>query len=374
MLFRGQSLLDISVFIPVYKESEQLPYLLEKLLPQQVTKEIFVTIDEPDEQFLKKTEKFGNVKFIINKERLGKINALNNSVPLSSGKVLLFLDADIELTDDPDFLKKIVKEMEHTDVLDIKKKVVTNRSFLSKMAYYEYFTFNISAWIASNFLQRCPAVNGAAFAVRRETFDSVNGFRKVVAEDIDIATRVFLKDNRFAYTKSVEVRNVVYSDWRNWFRQRKRWAIGQALWLKDWYRDLAKTCLKKPQVFLPGLFFLYPSFMVFFLSFLVPSTWMYDSLLVFSFFLSIKFNIGLPVFLVSFASADLLKTLVISLASFVVTAVTFYGFSKKLGFEMKLHELFVYYFFYSVLWIGIIIFGHLQVLLFRKKVAPDWRT
>jgi biofilm PGA synthesis N-glycosyltransferase PgaC len=365
---------DISVFIPVYKESKQLPDLLDKLAQQQVAKEILVTIDEPDQRFLERTKQLDNVKLIINKERIGKINALNNSAQLSSGKILLFLDADVELPNDPDFLKKIIKEMEHTDVLDIKKKVIANSSFLSKMAYYEYFTFNISAWIASSYLQKCPAVNGAAFAIRRETFDSVNGFRKVVAEDIDIATRAFLKDSSFAYTKDVEVRNVVHSDWKNWFRQRKRWAMGQALWLKDWYRELAKTCLKKPQVFLPGLFFLYPSFTIFFLSFLVPSAWMYDSLLVFSFFLSVKLNIALPVFLVSVATADLLKTLLVSLASFAVTAITFYGFSRKLGFEMKLHELFVYYFFYSVLWVAIVVLGHLQVILLRKNVVPDWKT
>jgi cellulose synthase/poly-beta-1,6-N-acetylglucosamine synthase-like glycosyltransferase len=371
--WRGLTLTDISIFIPVYRESGQLPTILNKLVLQDVTKEIFVTIDEPTEQFLEKIKQFNSVKFIINKERIGKANALNNSVKLSSSKVLLFLDADVELSDDPDFLKKIIMEMQHTDVLDIKKKVAKN-SFLSKMAYYEYFTFNISAWIASRYLQKCPAVNGAAFAVKRETFDTVKGFRKVVAEDIDIATRAFLENSSFAYTKDVEVKNVVHSNWTSWFRQRKRWAIGQALWLKDWYKELGKKCVTKPQIFLPGLFFLYPSFMVFFLSLAVPSTWMYDSLLVGSFFLSVKFNIALPVFLVSLATADLLKTLLISLGSFAVTAITFMGFSRKLGFEIKLHELFVYYFFYSALWMTIIVIGYVQVIVFRKKVAPDWRT
>jgi hypothetical protein len=78
--------------------------------------------------------------------------------------------------------------------------------------------------------------------------------------------------------------------------------------------------------------------------------------------------------LVSLATADLLKILMISLSSFGLTAAVFYGFSRKLGFEMKLHELFVYYFFYSSLWMTIIVIGHIQVFAFRKKVAPDWRT
>jgi glycosyltransferase involved in cell wall biosynthesis len=112
---------DISVFIPVYREAEQLANILKKLVLQDVAKEIFVTIDAPSEQFLERIKQFSGVKLLINEERIGKANALNKSVKLSSGKVLLFLDADIELPDDPDFLKKIIEEMKHTDILDIKK-------------------------------------------------------------------------------------------------------------------------------------------------------------------------------------------------------------------------------------------------------------
>jgi poly-beta-1,6-N-acetyl-D-glucosamine synthase len=367
---------DISIFIPVYKESNQLDSMLKELSPQNVTKEIFVTVDEPTEEFLQKIKslQYDNVKFIVNKQRMGKSTAVNNTVKLSSGKALLFLDSDVQISD-PDFLRKIIMELQQTDILDIKKKVSKGKSFLSKMAYYEYFTFNVSAWLSSRYLHKCPAVNGAAFAIKREKFEKVGGFHKVVAEDIDLATRAFIEDSSFAYTTDVEVKNVVYSEWGKWFKQRRRWAIGQALWLVYWYRDLAKKFVKKPQVFLPGLFFLYPSVAIFLISALVPSLWMYNSLLVFSLFLSVKFNFMLPVFLVSLGTANVLKILAISLSGFAITATVFYGFSRKLGFrEMKLHELFVYYFFYSTIWMAIIVIGHIQVIAFRKKVAPDWRT
>lgn len=369
----GGFVTDISIFIPVYRESEQLIAILSRLSSQDVDKEIVVTVDEPTDAFLEEMEQFSNVRFLVNRQRVGKVNALNAAVKESTGRVLLFLDADLELPDDPDFLKKIIAEMHYTDVLDIKKNVKKN-SFLSKMAYYEYFSFNISSWLASRYLHKCPAVNGAAFAITKDAFDSINGFRGVVAEDIDIATRAFLNDSSFAYSDNVEVRNVVFSDWRSWFRQRRRWSIGQALWVKDWYKDLFRKCFKKPQVFLPGLFFLYPSVMVLFLNIAVPSTWMYQSLWTFAFLLSFKFNIAWPVFLISMASADVLKSLLISLGSFAVTALIFYGFSRKLGFKIKLHELFVYYFFYSLLWMVIMIVGFVQVAVFKKKAAPDWKT
>ncbi|MCW3994858.1 MAG: glycosyltransferase family 2 protein [Candidatus Bathyarchaeota archaeon] len=369
--------MDISIFIPVFKESSQLDSMLEALDAQNVSKEIFVTIDQPTEEFSEKIQhlKTYNVHFLVNRDRIGKANALNATVKESTGKVLLFLDSDVCIPKDPDYLRKIVMDMQHADVLDIKKKVKKDKSFLSKMAYYEYLTFNISSWIASRFMHKCPAVNGAAFAIRREMYEKVGGFRKVIAEDIDIATRAFLRESSFAYTHDVYVENVVHSDWKKWFTQRRRWAIGQALWLKDWYRDLAKRFVKKPQVFLPSLFFLYPSVAVFVLSALVPSLWMYNSLLVFSLFLSVKFNIALPIFLVSLGTADLLKILLISMSSFAITAVVFYGFSRKLGFsDLKLHELFVYYFFYSSLWMIIVVVGHIQVLVFGKKAGPDWKT
>jgi cellulose synthase/poly-beta-1,6-N-acetylglucosamine synthase-like glycosyltransferase len=288
--------------------------------------------------------------------------------------VLLFLDSDVGIPTDPDYLRKIVMEMQHADVLDIKKKVTKDKSFLSKMAYYEYLTFNISSWLASRYMHKCPAVNGAAFAIKRDIFEKVHGFRKVVAEDIDIATRAFLEDSSFAYSHDVEVENDVHSNWQKWFTQRRRWAIGQALWLKDWYKPLAKKFIKKPQIVLPSLFFLYPSVAVFLLSAFIPSLWMYNSLLVFSLFLSVKFNIALPIFLLSLATADLLKILLISMSGFALTAAVFYGFSRKLGFKIKIHELFVYYFFYSSIWMIIIVIGHIQVLVLGKKAAPGWRT
>ncbi len=364
---------DISVFIPVLRESEQLPNLLEKLRNQKISKEIIVTIDEPNEDLLETLKTSEDVTVIVNRERTGKVNALNNSVKLSSGRILLFLDADIEIPDDPEFLKKIIEEMKDADVLDIKKKVERN-SFLAKMAYYEYFTFNMSSWMASNYLRKCPAANGAAFAIKRETFDSVGGFRKVVAEDIDIATRAFLTDHSFAYTKEVEVMNVVHSSWKSWYTQRKRWAMGQALWAKDYYKQLFRKCASKPQIFIPAVFFLYPPLISFSLTLLLPTTWMYDFFLVSSWYFSTKFNIVLPVLLVSLLGADFLKSLIVIMSSFVVTAILYYRFSKKLGFELKLHELFIYYFFYSFLWLSVIVLGYIQVLFFRTKVAPNWRT
>ena len=111
--------MDISIFIPVYKESNQLAGMLNELSSQNVSKEIFVTVDQPTEELLEEIKQIenSNIKFIVNKERTGKANACNNTVKLSTGKVLLFLDSDVGIPNDPDYLRKIVMEMQHTDIL-----------------------------------------------------------------------------------------------------------------------------------------------------------------------------------------------------------------------------------------------------------------
>jgi cellulose synthase/poly-beta-1,6-N-acetylglucosamine synthase-like glycosyltransferase len=120
---------DISIFIPIFRESTQLEGMLDVLCSQNVSKEIFVTVDEPSDSFKQRLAKINreNVTVIVNKERTGKANACNETVKLSSGGILLFLDADVSLPADPDYLRKIVMEMQKTDILDIKKEVTKTK-------------------------------------------------------------------------------------------------------------------------------------------------------------------------------------------------------------------------------------------------------
>ena len=64
---------DISIFIPIYKESDQVTSVLHELSSQNVVKEIFVTVDEPSIEFSQKIRSLENenVQFVINKERIG---------------------------------------------------------------------------------------------------------------------------------------------------------------------------------------------------------------------------------------------------------------------------------------------------------------
>ena len=364
----------ISVFIPVYRESKLLPEILTNLIRQKVEKEILVIIDEPSNDSLGMVEKFsGDVRFILNGERVGKVNALNESVKVSSGSILLFLDADIEVPHDPHFLEKIMEGMRDADILDIKKEVV-KESFLAKMTYYEYVGFNIGAWLLAKLVKKCPAVNGAAFAMRRDVFDSIGGFRKVVSEDLDIATRVFLKDYRFGYLKEVEVHNHVKSSWEGWIEQRRRWTIGAALWFKEWAKALVKSSAKKLHIFIPLLFLLFPSSAILILNLFLPRLLVYNLISVLFLFLAVKFNFVLPILLLTHLSLNFIENLSISLVIFLIFTLLFFLFSRKLAFKFKLHEFLLYYFFYSLLSILLVIVGLIEVFILNRQIVPEWKT
>jgi len=61
--------LDVSIFIPVYKQSSQISGMLAGLASQKVSKEIFVTVDEPTEEFKEEIGRLEqtNVTFIQNR-------------------------------------------------------------------------------------------------------------------------------------------------------------------------------------------------------------------------------------------------------------------------------------------------------------------
>jgi len=372
-------MVEISVIIPVYRESRLLPEVLDTLLNQKISPglyEIIVIIDEPTEyslNLLRRYEK--SVRLIVNKKRVGKANALNHAVSCSSGNILLFLDSDVTLPDDRDYFKRIIEEMKNTDVLDIKKEVIRN-SFLSRMTYYEYVGFNIGSWFVSRFSGKCPAVNGSAFAVKREVLTSLKGFRKVIAEDLDLAVRAFIKNYRFKYTKRVKVCNSVHSNWKNWLVQRKRWSIGAALWVKEWYRDLLKICIKNPQVFLPGMLFLFPSTMLVLLYLFIPNLLIHKILSLIFLLLAVKLNFMFPILWLSTISIDFIKSLLASFLSFLSFSIVFFFLSKRLDFRFRLHEFLVYYFFYSLLGLFVMVAALINVFFFNKKAAKvisDWK-
>ncbi|MEM1545606.1 MAG: glycosyltransferase family 2 protein [Candidatus Methanomethylicia archaeon] len=363
----------VSIFIPIYRGSRILDKVLKRLVNQDVDKEIFVVIDKPSENSLHIIKEFEDrVYFIINMKRIGKVNALNEAVRRSRGEILLFLDGDVEIPEDPYFLRMIINEMEDADILDLRKEIVRS-SFLSRMMYYEYIVMNIYSWLSSKFTGKTPAINGAAFAIRRNVFNSLNGFRRVISEDLDIAIRAFLKGYRFKYAEKVKVYNHVYLNWKLWIRQRKRWAIGWLLWFKEWCIDLAKTYLKYPKLLFPLIILILPTFIAL-LGLLVPNQLVHELLIAIILLFITKYSSIPPTILLMIPNIKFINESSILLLNLLSTSLLYFILSRKLKFKFKVYEFIAYSLLYLPVYIVIITICFIQIFILREKARLNWKV
>lgn len=367
----------ISVFIPVYENSDLLDSLLDSLLRDDYkNKEIFVIIDNPSQAMLNIIGKYqdtnSQIYFILNSQRVGKVNALNGAVKRSTGEILVFLDSDIRIANKGNFLNEVVKEMLETDILDIKKEVVKD-SFISRMVNYEFISSNFVNYLYSRFTGRCLGINGSAFAIKREVFEEVGGFSRVISEDLDLAIKVALKDKYFKFYEKIKIQTRCPSNWSAWFNQRKRWSIGVGLWLKDHWRDLLKYISKYPHIAILSFVILFPTFIPILLSYFLSNFLGYKILNFAIIFLATKFPflIAFP-FLFSI-SLFILSSLLNFIISFLFFLFLFLFFSKKLNLDFNLFEFTIYYYLYQPFAFFVLIVGIITPFIYRKYKL-DWKV
>jgi biofilm PGA synthesis N-glycosyltransferase PgaC len=367
----------ISVFIPVYENSDFLDSLLGSLLRDDYkNKEIFVIIDNPSQSLLNVVEKYKDINsqlfFILNSQRVGKVNALNDAVKRSRGEILVFLDSDIRIVNEGHFLSEIEKEMLETDILDIKKEVIKD-SFISRMVNYEFISSNFVNYLYSKFTGRCLGINGSAFAIKRNVFEEVGGFSRVISEDLDLAIKVALKDRYFKFYDKIKIQTKCPSNWRTWFNQRKRWSIGVGLWIKDHWRDLIKYIRKYPHIAILSFIILFPTFIPILLSYFLSNFLGYKILNFVIIFLATKFPflIAFP-FLFSI-SLFILSSILNFIISFLFFLFLFFSFSKKLNLDFNFFEFTVYYYLYQPFAFFVLIVGMITPFIYRKYKL-DWKV
>jgi cellulose synthase/poly-beta-1,6-N-acetylglucosamine synthase-like glycosyltransferase len=147
------------------------------------------------------------VKFKWSKKRRGKVNALNEETANSSGEFLLFIDCDIKIVKER-FLGKVAAALREKELVDIKKQIIRD-SLMAKLVSYEYLSGSLTSYIFDNLNGSCPQLNGACFAIRRETFERLGGFNKVLYEDLDLAFRAFQSDVSYSFADDIVVMNAV---------------------------------------------------------------------------------------------------------------------------------------------------------------------
>jgi len=365
----------VSVIVPVFRWARTLEDTLQKLIADSYpNKELIMAIDEPSPACLELVQRYGrDIRFMLSEHRRGKVKAIEEAFSSCTGDVLIFLDSDI-LIKTSDIVSKTAAEIEGYDMLEMKKSVVAE-GLLSNIVYYEYVGFNAANWMMAKRMKKTLGVNGAGFAMTRDAYEKVGGFRTVVSEDLDLGLRAYLKDLSFKYADDIQVDTFAPSTLRGWWTQRKRWSYGTALWFHDNYRPLLSALKQHPGIFLTALIMIFPTILSAFFSLTFKNVAEIDIIALAMLSLSTRsFPIIIPLLIPYNALPNFFGLGLALLMGLVGYSAIYIMFSHMLGYKFRPHYFLLYYLVYSPVWLIAMIWGLVTVFVRRDMVSIDWKV
>ncbi|MEM0117797.1 MAG: glycosyltransferase family 2 protein [Conexivisphaerales archaeon] len=365
---------SLSVIIPVYRTSPTLEDTILKLISSKhPSKEIIVVVDCPDQNIQDIVERYGKeVVFDVSHERRGKVSCLRRGCSLSKGDAFFFLDADTSLVGE-DLLKRINEELQSYDVVEF-KKVVKGNSLLSKMVYYEYLGISAADWLISVSTRRTFGMNGAAFAITKEAFEKVGGFRDVISEDLDFGLRCFERGLKFKFIDDLPVYTFAPPTFSAWVKQRKRWAYGTAKWLRDNWKEIFVMVRSKPQIALLSLLMIFPSLLALFASFAFRDLAIWDTIaLLFISFPARSFPLLLIPFVTPQEINGIFSFATATLFGLAAYSSLYFYFARRMKLKFSPILFVLYYLVYSPLWLAAMVWGIVRVAI-KEEVDIDWKV
>ncbi len=156
----------------------------------------------------------------------GKGFVLNDALTLSRGEIIGVFDADTQIK--PEYLKTTVNYL-NGDVDGVQTRVKMfnkNENFLARMQHVEFSTFG-NTLIAKDNIDHTGFLGGNGQFVKKQAIVDCgrwDGF--AVTEDLNLAIKIILNGGKIRYCGDVAVYQEAVTNWRAFFRQRTRWAIG----------------------------------------------------------------------------------------------------------------------------------------------------
>ncbi len=367
----------ISVIIPVLKLSGFLDFTLARLINDSYrNKEIIVVIDEPSHGSLILARKFEeDAIFIFNEKRVGKTKALNKAVSCSTGGILFFLDSDnIVGGDNDDTLTKLVNEMKQNDIVEFQIDVM-NDSFISKMVSFEFANANMANILYSRYSRKKPIINGAAFAVKREIFYEIGGFRDYIAEDLDFGWRVFEKMKSYSHICNIKIFTKAPSNLKSWWIQRRRWATGAAEWFLKNYKSVTIGTIKNAlSVTIPSILILFPIAVLGIINLFLSDSTLESVAIVSLAFLPLKIPQSTPVVLLLFSGMTMVKNAIMYAVGFVISISQTYFACRIMGRKFSVIKFVIFYYVYSPVTLFMLAYGFFRVGILRNLSLSDWKV
>ena len=224
----------VTVMIPCHNEESVIEHTVANILSMKYEHFEVILIDDRSTDntanVIKKiAEHFDKVTALIrDKEAFpGKSAVLNDAMKIAKGDAILVFDADA--TVEPDFLSKLVPELEPKDVVAVQaRKVIRNKNYnlLTRCQNNEY-TMDTHFQVTRDSVKGAVELRGNGELIKREAIEDIGGWNNyTITDDLDMSTRLHIKgwDIRFCPDAIVYEEGIIYI----WplYRQRRRWLEG----------------------------------------------------------------------------------------------------------------------------------------------------
>lgn len=224
----------VTVMIPAHNEEGVIGATVQNILNMDYENFEVIVIDDRSSDntasVIKDLEqKFEKVTALIRTPDAfpGKSAVLNDALKLAKGEAILVFDADA--TVDPDFLTKLVPNLEPKDVGAVQaRKVIRNKNtnLLTRCQNNEY-TMDAHLQLGRDSIKGAVELRGNGELIKREALEDIGGWNNyTIVDDLDMSTRLHIKgwDVRFCIDAVVYEEGIIYI--KPLYRQRRRWLEG----------------------------------------------------------------------------------------------------------------------------------------------------
>lgn len=224
----------VTVMIPAHNEEGVIGATVQNILNMDYENFEVIVIDDRSSDntasVIKDLEqKFEKVTALIRPKDAfpGKSAVLNDAFKLAKGEAILVFDADA--TVDPDFLSKLIPNLEPKDVGAVQaRKVIRNKNtnLLTRCQNNEY-TMDAHLQLGRDSIKGAVELRGNGELIKRQALEDIGGWNNyTIVDDLDMSTRLHIKgwDVRFCIDAVVYEEGIIYI--KPLYRQRRRWLEG----------------------------------------------------------------------------------------------------------------------------------------------------
>ena len=239
----------VTVMIPAHNEESVITNTVENILKMDYPNFEVIVIDDRSSDntasVIKDLEaKHEQVRALIREKDAfpGKSAVLNDALKMAHGEAILVFDADA--TVEPDFLNKLVPNLEPADVGAVQaRKIIRNKdvNFLTRCQNNEY-TFDTYLQVSRDAIKGAVELRGNGELIKRQALEDIDGWNNyTITDDLDMSTRLHIKgwDVRFCPDACVYEEGIVYVF--PLFRQRRRWLEGTIRRYLEYFGEAMKS-------------------------------------------------------------------------------------------------------------------------------------